>query len=636
MHGLLPARLSGGRYPPMPSRETTSTFTTATFRTASAAPAAPIGGFRVSEPRGEHGRARRALVQDGLDDFGSTGHVVWYPMPASMRANIYAPYRLEFRLLVVATSSLAVIGAILSAYGARQLIEEAWQIEQYGVDRLSEARRQHLGQKGWAFISAGYFLTAVEAAIAIVYIAFSLRVPSLIAAYPEHTLMPHMIRNVGFLIGDVLVFGAALAISSDYSYSLRPDPNGITDFERSYERRMTEGQPYALWGGALVRVLTVVVVAALWEGLNVFYWICLGRCGQEWDSMNGLSSDERGDEEKRQEAKVDAVLKAQASAKAAQQLRLHPESINPGRQWRESDYDDDDDDDDDVPDDEIDLGMLRAQVVQDITTGRGDLAEVDPWRKILQFYRDPFGCFVYGWRSPNGVRVRVYNLCFATLAHNWWGALRMQLYLGALLLLWSSHLQINSAVYQPFTSKVTRFNNYTWPVYVRAYGVRPLSYEDYARNDQALYGIRAPPPPAPPPVEPAIDRTPSVGHPPAPPVGHPPPAPPPAFPSAPPLPPHPPLEPPIAPFTHVVADRAFPKLPYDNSRTQQKPPYPPDLTDLNDSSAYMGSAARVMYAAEIFRAISYVAYWVGVLRNEASVPGSHLPKKGGCLRIFCP
>ena len=633
MHGRPHPYRPVGRYPPMPQLAASAASQASALR---GTPAAPIGGFRLSDPRGEHARARKALVQDGLDDFGSMGQVVWYPMPASMRAKIYAPYRLEFRVLVVATSALAVLGALLSAYGAGQLVEEAWQIEQYGVDRLSEARRQHLGQRGWAFVAAGYFLTALEAVVSIVYISFSLRVPSLIAAYPEHTLMPHMIRNVGFLVGDVIVFGAALAVSSDYDYSLRPDPHGITDFERSYLRRMTGGQPYALWAGALVRVLTVAVVAALWEGLNVFYWLCLGRCGQEWDSMNGLSPGERGEEERRQEAKVFAVLQAQASAKTAQQLRLHPASINPGREWRESDYDAPDDGgdsgDDATPDDAVDQGMLRAQVVQDITTSRGDLAEVDPWRKILQFYRDPFGCFVYGWRSPNGVRVRPFTLCFATLAHNWWGALRMQLYLGALLLLWSFHLQIHSGVYQPFETKVTRFNNYTWPVYVRAYGVTPLSYQDYMRHDQATYGIRAPPPPAPPPLGP-IDHTPSVGHPP--PAAHPP-EPPPSPPSAPPFPPHPPLEPPLAPFIHAAAGRAFPKLPHDNPRTQQYPPYPPDLTDLNDSSAYMISAARVMLAAEIFRAISYVAYWVGVLRNEASVPGSHLPKKGGCLRMFCP
>lgn len=597
---------------------------------------APIGGFRMTEPRGEHALAHKALIQKGLDAFGSNDKVEWYPMPASMRSKIYAPYRLEFRFLVIMTSSLSLLGAVLSAYGARQLVEEAWQIEEYGVDRLSEARRHHLGQKGWAFVSAGYFLTALEAVIAIIYISFSLRVPSLIAAYPEHTLTPHMIRNVGFLIGDILVFGAALAISSDYSYSLRPDPNGITDFEHSYMRRMTGGQPYVLWLGSLIRVVTVVVIASAWEGLNVFYWICFGRCGQEWDSMHGLSPSERGVEEKQQELKVFAVLKTQASARASQEERLHPKAINPGRMWREKDYEQAPDSEDDLPDDAIDGGMLRAQTIQDVAMGRGDLAEVDPWRKILQFYRDPFGCFVYGWRSPNGVRVRRYTMCFATLAHNWWGALRMQLYLGAMLLLWSSHLQIYSGVYQPFSTKVTRFNNFTWPVYVRAYGVWPLTYEDYMKHDEAIYGIRAPPPPDPPPSGPAVSQLPSVGNPPTAKPPPPPPSPPPSAPSAPPFPPHPPLEPPLSPFSHVVADRAFPKLPYDNSRTLLLPPYPPDLTDLNDSSSYMGTAARVMYAAEIFRAISYLAYWVGVLRNEASVPSSHLPLRGGVLRIFFP
>ena len=585
-------------------------------------------------PHGKRSRAHKALVQDGLDNFGRSEDVVWYPYPASMRAKMYAPHRIEFRALVIATSTIAVVGAVLSAYGAWQLIEEAWQIEQYGVDRLSEARRQHLGQVGWAFVAAGYLLTALEAAIAIVYIAFSLRVPSLLASYPEYELMPHMIRNVGFLIGDVVIVGAALAVAADYDYSLQSDSSGITAFERSYLRRMTGGQPYALWVGALVRVLTAVVVGALWEGLNVFYWICLGRCGQEWDSMNGLSSDERGEEERRQEAKVAAVLQTQGAARAAQQLRRRPETISPGRPWRASDYGPSVDDDEILgdeasPNDEVDQGMLRAQVVQDITTARGDLADIDPWRKILQFYRDPFGCFIYGWRSPNGVRVRSYTLCFATLAHNWWGALRMQLYLGALLLLWSFHLQINSGVYQPFQTEVTRFNNYTWPVYVRAYGVLPLTYEDYMNRDLATYGIHAPPPPASPSLGP-IDHELAAVHPPHPPH------PPPAAPSAPPLPPHPPLEPPLPPSVQAAAGRAFPVLSHDNPRTRRHPPYPPDLDDLNDSSAYMIAAARIMFAAEIFRTIAYTAYWVGVWRNEASVPGSHLPKRGGCLRLVLP
>lgn len=591
---------------------------------------APVGGFRVASSHGERARARDALVQDGLDDFGRRGKVVWYPMPASMRAKIYAPHRVWFRTLVVATSALAVAGAVLSAYGAGQLVEEAWQIEQYGVDRLSEARRQRLGQKGWAFVAAGYLLTALEAAVAIVYIALAQRTPSLLAAYPEHTMMPHLVRNVGFLIGDIVVAGAALAVSVDYDYSLRPDLHGVTDYERSYLRRMTDGQPYALWAGALVRVLTIFVVAVLWEGLNVFYWICVGRCGQEWDSMSGLSPGERGDEEKRQESKVFAVLEAQAAARTAQQLRMRPDEIAPARQWRESDGAPAPSND--VPDDTVDQGMLRAQVVQDITTARADLADVDPWRKILQFYRDPFGCFVYGWRSPNGVRVRPYTGCFATLAHNWWGALRMQLYLSALLLVWSFQLQIHSGVYQPFEAKVTRLNNYTWPVYVRAYGVLPLTYEGYVQRDLELYGVRAPPPPTPPPGAPTVHPPPVApgAHPPAPPV------PSPCAPSAPPLPPHSPLEPPIAPFVHAAAGRAFPVLPHDNPRTHQYPPYPPDLDDTNDSSAYMAVAARIMVAAEVFRVIAYTAYWVGVWRNEASVPGSHLPNKGGCLRLFCP
>ena len=50
----------------------------------------------------------------------------------------------------------------------------------------------------------------------------------------------------------------------------------------------------------------------------------------------------------------------------------------------------------------------------------------------------------------------------------------------------------------------------------------------------------------------------------------------------------------------------------------------------------MDAAARVMVVAEALRFIGLFAYWVGICRNESSVPASHLPRKGSCLRTWCP
>jgi hypothetical protein len=274
--------------------------------------------------------------------------------------------------------------------------------------------------------------------------------------------------------------------------------------------------------------------------------------------------------------------------------------------------------------------VMRSTLRDASTAALGEVAEIVPWRRILEFYRDPFGCFIYGKRTPNGVRVRRYTMCFATLAHNWWGAFRMQLYLGALLLLWSFHLQVHTGHYLPFVGNVSRFNNYTWPVYVPLWGVPPIAWAEYEAQHASLYGVAPPPlvtPAAPPsPAHPDYEvkggmRVKNE------PTGKA---------SPPPSPSMPPEMPPMPPWMPRIADeRAFPHVPLSNAHTKLLPPYPPDLSDENDSSAFMVTAARIFFAAELFRSFAHLAYWVGVWRNEASVPGSHLPQKG-CLQVLCP
>ena len=595
---------------------------------ATSTPVAPVGGVRLG-PLGadgyyDHSDGRRMLEDKGLDHFSLLNTVIWYPMPASMRQALKGKHKKLMRFVVCATSLIAVGGAYASLHGTGLLVFEAEQLKRYGVDHLSEARRMHLGQAGWAYVALGYFLTALEAVIALVYIGTSRRWRSVKAAYPEHTFMPHGLRAAGFAIGDFVVACVAADVALGYNYGVTPDAEGLTGFERSYKTRMAGGQGYALYGAAVIRLLTVVGLALSWEGLNVFYWICVGRCGEEWDSLHGLSADERKEEAQRQEAKVFSVLQQNATS------RYEEKALSAMQRDRTKT----DDDDESESGDESGSGddgygntggdqYLQSTIMQQRATARGDLAEVDAWRKILQFYRDPFGCFIYGWRSPNGVRTRGYNGCFATLAHNWWGALRMWVYASTLLLLWSAHLQVASGHYIPFASTVTRHNNFTWPVYVPLYGVPPLSYTEYAASQQSLYGL-VPPPPSPPPLSPGAGVPASPPCPPTPPLP----------PIQPPRPTSPPHEPPIAPYL-PAAERAFPHIPASNVRTQAVPPFPPDLSDSNDSSAWMGAAARVMFATELFRLVGYSAYALGVWRNEASVPGSHLPKRG-CLRVLMP
>ena len=128
--------------------------------------------------------------------------------------------------------------------------------------------------------------------IVLVYIGLARtgRWPSIVAAYPEYFVLPHGVRAMGFCIGDTVVGFVAMSIALAYRYETS------IAIETTYLELMTGAVPYALWGGAVLRVATVAVVALLFERLNVFYWICLGRCGTEWDSMHGLPLGQRQDE----------------------------------------------------------------------------------------------------------------------------------------------------------------------------------------------------------------------------------------------------------------------------------------------------------------------------------------------------
>ena len=560
-----------------------------------------------------------------------------YPYPAQLRSSPEMEGWWTWRIIVIVTSLLSVIGGVISCYGADLLTREAYELKQHGVDHLSLARYDHLGQRGWAWISGGYALTFLESVIALMYGIYSTRSPSLLNAFPECEFNPHMIRNSIFAIGDLCTSVVASIASARYDYGHEPNSENITPFEQTYIDRMTDILPYLLFGAAGIRVFATLVVCVSFERLNIFYWICCCRCKLEWDSLSGDAAHRKL---QRREAE-DHVIKfnklldeanlindpnsraiqlrnktaAPVCAKWPLSLSKKLKAIKKPvarklstRSVKQSTPSSRKAPDEPIPPEMSPLILDTEQRKKnDMLLANEEFDKIPAWRKVLHWYQGPLNCNVQGQYTVDGVKLRGYWPCLATLAHNWWGALRSHLYLSAILMLWASSIQIHTGHYDVWHPSASQ--QYTWPVYIPLFGVEPLKYQEYATNLEDLYGIAPPPSPHAPSGEPPFSPTP------------------PSLPNPPAFPPHPPTLPPMPPFTPDVAlERAF----HGASTT----PYPPELSDQNDSSAFMGDAARIMLAAEVFRTVAYIAYWVGVVRNEASVPRNHLPKKGGLIALF--
>jgi len=632
---------------------------------------APVGGFRLPLKANRERQKQRqyriddlaegALLNTALPHYNK---VRWYPTPSRMRSALKGDHWWLYRSLVIATSALAVVGAAFSYHGAQILEQEAASIRRYGIQQLSEARRDRLGQRGWAWFAGGYAITMLQHISAVVYSGLSTRMPVFVAVYPEHQIVPHLVRAAGFAIGDAMVAFTALYICLQYNYgtNIVNDKREWDEFEDTYAHHFAGASPYVLFGIGCWYILVVLIIALLWEGGNVCYCICFARCGYEWDALASHPRLEREAQERAQEAKYREVIAAEVAARQALQLE---KGVTKTRE----------------KDDLAKRAAKRAQadkvakeiVIDDATTdavfdylesfeettppqigidGADELATdavltdlrvyaqeskaetrfsaLAPWRRILQFYNDSCGCLVHGKGSKRGMRVRT-PLCFATLAHNWWGALRMHVYVSAVFFAFMSYELVQVGHYTPFESgpKVT------WPVYVPDFGIPPLSWEDYIRTGHRD-GI-VPPPMPPPPDPPHPHPPPSPPSPPPAPFS---PSPPPSTrPAAPPSTPPPSAAPGFPPWPPMlpreVDERAFPKIPATNQKTREYPPYPYQLSRANDASFYMESAAWWLWATELLRLIGSTAYWIGVLRNEASVPASHLDKPG-CWQSFCP
>ena len=648
---------------------------------ASAAPAAPtaIGTMRSGPARGEHQRAEQEgrARADMLHIFNPRGNAVWFPFPAALRAELPGRWRLELRVLVLFSSAFAPVGAACSLAGALLLVLEAESLKEDGVDALSEAFLHRYGQRGWELLGAGYLITALESACCAVYCHYARdtpskdvgsrrvkahpRWPSMRAAWPEWQLLPHMWRSCGMAPGDFWVGCCAFAAALGYSYDPKHAGDGVSPYERCMLLRFADALPYLLWVGALWRALVIVSLGLLWDGCNIFYVLCIGRCGQEWDQLDGLSSEDRKQLELEAETAVHALEDSEAGTRALKAeggristrmqklevaLSAKLQSEAPGstaalaaktsRQVAR----------DKLGNDEGELVSLQQNADADVVHNSELLQDIPPWRRVVQYYNDPCGgCFFK--RTRDRVYPRGFQLCFATLAHNWWGALRMHSYVSTFVLLWSATLQVHTGHFYPFVlaTNTSAHPLYSWPVYIPREGVEPLTYRLFEQRIAREYGFAPPPPPQPPG---GLSPSPPPPRPPPEAPGALPPRPPPPSPQAPrppsppPLPPleFPPPLPPYQPFSatyraypHITGAGAAAKL---NTGDVKRAPYPPGLDGSNDSTSWMDAAARVLVLGEALRFIGLLAYWVGICRNESSVPASHLPRRGSCLRSWCP
>lgn len=76
-----------------------------------------------------------------------------------------------------------------------------------------------------------------------------------------------------------------------------------------------------------------------------------------------------------------------------------------------------------------------------------------------------------------------------------------------------------------------------------------------------------------------------------------------------------------------------------SSKQRDYAPYPKGLTESDNAATRMVDASTLLFMAEFFRTVGAIAQAMGVLRNEASLPGSHTRrsrKTTQTCRSICP
>lgn len=682
------------------------------------------------------------------------------PMPASIRNRMLGANDWSsggrcataqgWCVLLIALVYLSSSGAGL--FASFMLQGEASIIREFGIhDQAALDDVYGYAYNGWTWLGAAFVLSALAGG-AEVFLGLlftwggTTRVDGSIpvdmrrwfAASPESAFLPFGVRQLGLLIGDIILASSIYSVRSTlfqkdafddvpslqcvdthysppqlttklpHSYDTTPWPG----FERFYRERFvnSQGALQAIFIACCLRLLTICIAGFVWEGLNCFYVLPCGRCNTEvfanasapqgdnallqqtsdnniataYTSMqnalntmiqtrdalrNGISANSLDDNRVREaiqvlrnstagflsavrdlsDAKSDyetvrtSALEAAKvrigfgqsddgqEARAQLQTSMAVELNNALQQALDSaqgdvtfEYADDTGADSDA---RANAAQLAANVtVQGMVQSLRDIGAALPDRvHISSLYDGPK-------RLQTGVALRdncacCGNVCCggacaccgpcAVLAHNYWGALRSWYNVGAILLLVWSLVSPSAGIWNGVFGNV---DDYTWPVYVSDPQAvwRPQSLTPFI-----IARLQAPPPPR----NVGGDRPPPSSPPPAP---SPSPPPPPDAPSAPPPPPPSPL----SPGSLLFPSRDCMRMKRDNSGISQintnalgatPAPYPMDDPSRdNDSSSIMITASNVLIAAEVFRAVGILAQCIGYLRNEASVPSSHV------------
>jgi hypothetical protein len=539
-----------------------------------------------------------------------TNELVLFPTSASIREEMKMENKQLYRIGTILITTLSAIGSIVAANGVGNLITEAGQLRLYGVTSTSSVITAQYGVKGWRLIATGYGLCSARRLFSLVLALAGYFLPDwkVDVWYPEYSHQ-HIVRNVGYLISQLLIMSSALIVITDFDYKVTPlDGNNCAPYETTYLYRLTKNGPAAslLLIAAIVQIVWLGLMALPWcDGLNVFYLLPICRCRQEWDD---LPTNDSQDKQIRQDglntfqttlqnnkARYDTVnsnFKAGVN-RLPSFARLSFTRTKPAKTRRYgsllrgsnrfqlpaigdsgNDVDgnkagDDSDDGNDSQSDTSDIETTQTTPLSDqwkpLPKNQLDQEwyNTPSWLRLLQMYDDPCGCFILGQGSQRGTEVR--NCGFATFAHNWYGSFRMHIYVYSILFLIASMFQYES-VYKFHQSPRT----VTWPIYVYL--------PDSNVTNTTVY------------------------------------------------------------FPSVSVSSCVASYSDTTGTTSLTTKSPPSLDDTNDSTSYMASAAGWWMAAEVFHIISSIAYWIGIVRNESSVPASHTPirRSRSIIRLLCP
>lgn len=626
-------------------------------------------------------------------------YVHLYPLPTHLRRRMDKDLLkrtnnlFSLRTLVVLMSLTSVVGAWMSLVGSWNLLIEASVIREFGIsyDARTNSDLFQSASRGWSLVSAGYFVTGLENLLAFsICVAFTARNKRLfadctddesrsigkkrrivrrwLAAWPEGSALPHMVRQLINGVLDVFVSIFAIVVfydlfddrykevarvgvkchvasSSEFrtftnllQFEYGRDASSWANFETFYLNRLDNRIVcLMLFAVGIAKLVYVALQAIIWDGLNVLYVFPCARCWEEIASRDVETTASAEDSNAAKdnvdatnrygfESKVLAVYLSTANREAFNKDSPIP-TTEPSEQGVEfvitsaNQKSAEESMLSEMEQDGVGSSALVAYHYSGPKVFKGEFVkEGETKTSDLRFYH-PANIFCCGLCKLCQIPFAPLR-CLSALWHNWFGSLRMWSTPSVVFfLLWTMECGRSAHWGFPYTSR----NTYTYPVYVTPDGKTGwLAREIVKEFDPTVLPAAPPAFPSPAPFPP------STIPPPRPPPSPNPPKPPPT-----PAPPPPPPYPPIGSTSFPPDEMFVGGQTYDcRKRTVHGKTlsYPSGISFENDSSYHMYSAALWLVASEFFRFVSAIAYFVGIWRNESSVPSSHRPSSiADCL-----